>query len=45
VLQGWRDAGTPGAKIEVQRRDAFHADRSGVTPSNREVPVQFFYNP
>ena len=45
VLQGWRDAGTPAARLEVQRRVAFDADRSRVTPTNRRVAVQFFYNP
>lgn len=44
LVQGWRGVGTRNPELVVQRRRAFIADRSGVTPGNREVPAQFFYN-
>ena len=39
LLQGWRDAETPGATLAVQRRAAFLIDRSGITPANVSSPT------
>ena len=44
LVQGWRGAGTTNPELVVQRRLAFTADRSGVTPTSKEVPLQYFYN-
>ena len=44
LVQGWRGAGTDNPELVVQRRRAFVADRSGVTPMLKEVPLQNFYN-
>jgi hypothetical protein len=44
LVQGWRGAGTLNPELVVQRRRAFVADRSGVTPKVKEVPLQYFYN-
>lgn len=44
LLQGWRDAGTPHARLVVQRRLAFVADRSRVSPLNPSLIRMNFYN-
>jgi len=44
LVQGWRGAGTSNPELVVQRRRAFVADRSGVAPMLKEVPLQYFYN-
>ena len=46
LVQGWVGVGVAGAnpELKVQRRRAFIADRTGVTPSVRDVAAQFFYN-
>jgi hypothetical protein len=46
LVQGWRGAGDPGQTPElvVQRRKAFTADRNGLTPTNKDLAVQFLYN-
>ena len=36
LVQGWRGAGTTAAELVVQRRVAFFADRSTVSPTNRD---------
>jgi hypothetical protein len=38
-VQGWRDAGTPNAKLVAQRRLAFIVDRSRVTPAKKTPAV------
>jgi hypothetical protein len=42
LLQGWRNAETPGATLAVQRRAAFLIDRSGITPINNNSPTVNF---
>jgi hypothetical protein len=42
LLQGWRNAETPGATLAVQRRAAFRIDRSGITPINNTSPTVTF---
>ena len=42
LLQGWRNAETPGATLAVQRRAAFLIDRSGITPINNNSPTVTF---
>jgi hypothetical protein len=44
LVQGWRGVGTANPELVVQRRRAFLADRSAVTPQAKDVPAQFFYN-
>jgi len=44
LVQGWRGAGTPNPELVVQRRRAFTADRSGLSPTNKDLATQFFYN-
>jgi hypothetical protein len=44
LVQGWRGAGTPTPELVVQRRRAFTADRSGLSPTNKDLTTQFFYN-
>jgi len=44
LVQGWRGAGTPNPELVVQRRRAFVADRTGLSPTNKDLAVQFFYN-
>ncbi len=39
IVQGWRNAGTAAPELVVQRRAAFIADRSGVTPTNKVLNV------
>jgi len=39
IVQGFRNAGTPNAQLVVQRRAAYIADRSPVTPRNRVMSV------
>jgi len=38
-VQGWRDAGSPNARLMVQRRLAFIVDRSRVTATRRAPAV------
>jgi hypothetical protein len=38
-VQGWRDAGTPNAKLVAQKRLAFIVDRSRLTPTKRTPTV------
>jgi hypothetical protein len=44
LVQGWRGVGSANPELVVQRRRAFIADRSGVTPQVRDVTTQYFYN-
>jgi hypothetical protein len=44
LLQGWRNAETPGATLAVQRRVAFLIDRSGITPVNSTPTVHLVPN-
>jgi hypothetical protein len=44
LVQGWRGAGTANPELVVQRRRAFITDRSEVTPTTGEMPLQYFYN-
>ncbi len=37
IVQGFRNAGTASPELVVQRRAAFIADRSGVTPTNSNI--------
>lgn len=39
IVQGWRNAGTAAPELVVQRRAAFTADRSGVTPTNKTLNI------
>jgi hypothetical protein len=44
LVQGWRGLGTQSPELVVQRRRAFTVDRSPVSQSNRDVPIQYFFN-
>jgi hypothetical protein len=44
LLQGWRNAETPGATLAVQRRVGLLIDRSGVTPINPSPAVNLVPN-
>jgi hypothetical protein len=46
MVQGWRGAGDPtrSPELVVQRRRAFIADRTGVSPADKDVAVQYLYN-
>jgi hypothetical protein len=44
LVQGWRGVGSANPELVVQRRRAFMADRTGVTPTSRDVTTQNFYN-
>jgi hypothetical protein len=44
LVQGWRGVGSSNPELVVQRRRAFMADRTGVTPTARDVSTQNFYN-
>jgi hypothetical protein len=44
LVQGWRGGGTPTPELVVQRRRAFTTDRSGLTSTLKDLPIQFLYN-
>jgi hypothetical protein len=39
IVQGWRNAGTASPELVVQRRAAYILDRSGYTPTNKQLSM------
>lgn len=44
LVQGWRGIGTANPELVVQRRRAFMLDRAGITQTQSDLPVKYFFN-